>query len=128
LLYGLKRAVLVASVHADTVMDDPALSESIVKRHLDALCQDMQEHHHVSDHRYPTHGNCTLAVVSGGQDSEKDDIGGDMNHVTRVCVVMECDGERRPFSLIVKIAPDDVLVCFNLLGYACCICKHMRQE
>jgi len=109
--------VLVASVHADTVMDDPALSESIVKRHLDALCQDMQEHH-VSDHRYPTHGNCTLAVVSGGQDSEKDDIGGDMNHVTRVCVVMECDGERRPFSLIVKIAPDDVLVCFNLLGYA----------
>ena len=88
---------------------DPALREGpgIVKCHLDALCQ---KHHELilSDHCY-THGCCTLTVV-GDQESKEDDIGGDMNHVARVCVVMECEGGRRPFSLIVKIAPNEVLV------------------
>ena len=96
-------------------MGDPALSEGIVKHHLDVLCQAYHKAK-VSDHHY-THGNCTLTVVSDCQirKSEEDEFGGDMNHLSRVCVVMECEGRRRPFSLIVKIAPEDVLV--HLITY-----------
>lgn len=85
----------------------PTLSEGIIKQHLGTLCQEDHELM-VSDHIY-THSSCTLTVV-GGNESEEDDIGGDMNHVACVCMVAECEGGRQPFSLIVKIAPSEVLV------------------
>ena len=39
------------------------------------------------------------------------DIGGDMNHIHRVSIRLLCCGQSSVTTVIVKTAPDEVLVC-----------------
>ena len=60
------------------------------------------------------------AVNSECSDGAADsDIGGDMNHIHRVAIRLQCSGGQTSVTtVIVKTAPDEVLVCLSSL----CVC------
>ena len=63
------------------------------------------------------------AVDSEDSDGAADsDIGGDMNHIHRVAIRLFHGGQSSVTTVIVKTAPDEVLVCLSSLCVCVCVC------
>ena len=87
------------------------MMEEILKPLLTTICE---EYHHevVKDHTYYP-DSCTIRLLPSR--STKTEMRGDMNHVYKVCIRIECAGggvyiKSADVPLVVKCAPEKVLV------------------
>ena len=86
--------------------------EDYLNPHLDTLNQ-LYHREAVRDHSYSSN-TCTASVL---QAEGTEDIGGDMNHVHKMGIAVDCVGIKQAFSVVVKRAPTQVLV--RMLLYTC---------
>ena len=79
--------------------------EDYLSPHLSTLSQ-LYHREALRGHTYSSE-TCTASVV---QNEGSEDIGGDMNHVHKVGIAVDCFGVKQTFSVVVKRAPTQVLV------------------